>query len=370
MSAIAPGTPDQNKFVFGIDHGLPHKNENRDIIPKLSEETALRIRASIHGPFPIEVVMTRFTRFILACFVVGLGGCALGCTHNNSHSNSATDSKPSSGGSPCSGKGMETYSGRNLRSLDAPAMAQFRHCLQLMTGDAPTPAQERPLEPWAVEKFSDSWIVLLAYPGYDIPDVSFIEVQLFDKNWKRIFKQQFPTGYRFFLTDLRAVRNNVMNQELVVATVNSAGPFIVIGNEKHPAFEKGDSQREYFALIGEEFALVRLEDDQGRLAANNYTWRIPMKGPPVPKRTRAEWIATLNSGNPAEELATLAWLSGSHLKSTDPRPENVNEESVDDSRIFEEVRDDPATPIALEKLADSKNAWIKEYVRLMKSAEK
>ena len=101
-----------------------------------------------------------------------------------------------------------------------------------------------------------------------------------------------------------------------------------------------------------------------RGAVRIYRWRTPPKGPPVPKRTRDEWIRSLSSENPVEQLATLVWLSGTHLSSTDARRENVNQESVEDSKLFEAVRDAAETKKALRELTKASNSWVQEYAKL------
>jgi|WetSurMetagenome_2_1015567.scaffolds.fasta_scaffold64777_1 hypothetical protein len=110
--------------------------------------------------------------------------------------------------------------------------------------------------------------------------------------------------------------------------------------------------------------MVRLDDNKGGLVKNHYRWRAPAKGPAVPNRTRDEWIRSLTSDSPVEQLATLVWLSGVHLSSGDARHENTSQESIEDSRLFEAVRDAVETGKALRKLTNSKNPWVQEYARL------
>jgi hypothetical protein len=122
-------------------------------------------------------------------------------------------------------------------------------------------------------------------------------------------------------------------------------------------------------MLNDGLVMVRLEDDEGRLVRNHFAWRAPSKGPPVPRRTQEEWIRSLRSADPVEQLATLVWLSGVHLPSSEPRAENVSQESVEDAKLFEEVRDAPATRDALRELTDSKNPWVREYTTLISSAD-
>jgi hypothetical protein len=265
-------------------------------------------------------------------------------------------------------KGLEPYVGKALRKFDERATAEFQKEVEALTGDKPQKKEWWSYKPWWVKPFATgnaAWLFLEAYPGYDVPDVSSVQVHVFDKNWKRLAKQSFPTGYRFSLEEVALARDNPLKQILLVAKVESTGPFIVRrGEKKRPAFEQGDYQFQYYALLGDRFVMVRLEDDKKKLARNHYRWQTPLKGPAVPKRTREEWVRSLNSKNPVEQLAIMVWLSGEHLSSKETRRQDANQESVEDSRLLEAVRDAVGTKKALRELTSSRNSWVQEYARL------
>lgn len=265
--------------------------------------------------------------------------------------------------------GLAEYVGKDLSQLDEEPAAEFWRAFRALTGDKPEEEKAfASFEPWRVSRFRSgkgAWIFIEVYPGYAIPDVSGVRVHVFDKQWKRITKSEFPTGYRFFLQQATVKSDAALGQDLLVVKVTSAGPFLVRpdGTEK-PAFEQGDFQRQYYALLGDRMALVRLEDNEKNLVRNSYRWSTPMKGGAIPRRSREQWIESLSSGSAAEQLATLVWLSGSHLNSSEKRYENVNQESLADSKLFEAVRDSEATSVALAKLLNSKVTWIRDYARL------
>jgi len=262
--------------------------------------------------------------------------------------------------------GLDMYEGKNLRKLDQRGDDEFQQRLERLTGDKPEKREWGAMRPWSVSKFQSpwtAWILVEAYPGYEVPDVSGMQLHAFDKDWKRICKMTFPTGYRFFLTDVRIERNPELRQDLVVARTKCSGPFVVTKEGQTPAFEQGSFQSQYYAFVGSRFELVRLEDDKKRLAGNSYGSRAPWKGPSPPKRTAKEWIGLLTKGEPAQKLAVLVWLSGGHMPSDQEREENVNQASVEDSKLYETVRDSPETRKALKELADSKLPWTREYAK-------
>jgi hypothetical protein len=199
--------------------------------------------------------------------------------------------------------------------------------------------------------------------------MSGMKLHFFDKSWKRVCSHAFPTGYRFFLDDVAVQRKGELGRPLVVAKVTSSGPFITSPGSKRPAFEQGDFQLQYYALIGTNLFMVRLEDNRGALARNHYRWSVPPKGPSVPQRTKEEWIRWLESSNAVNRLSAMVWLTGTHLSSSEERKADHNQESVADSRLFESVRDDPRTHSIMNRLSNDKNPWVRDYALLGISRE-
>ncbi len=263
--------------------------------------------------------------------------------------------------------GLEAYASKDLRKLDENALKEYGRKIESLTGDKVNYTEWRTPRPWwlkPVESENAAWILLEAYPGYDVPDMSFMCIQVFDKKWKRCVRQTISTGYRMKLDSVEGAMDNSLKQFVLVAKVSSTGPFVVLPDGKRPAFEQGAFQRQYYAMLEDRVVLVRLDDDTGQLAQNHYRWRSPSKGPPVPKRTREEWIRSLESESPVRQLETLVWLTGTHLPSTQERSEHANQESVEDSTVFEAVRDAQETSKALRSLKDSKVEWVSEYATL------
>jgi hypothetical protein len=262
--------------------------------------------------------------------------------------------------------GLEGYAGTDLRALSGPDTAEFWKLFGTLTGDEHDPQDVFNL--WGVDRFGSgraAWLVLEAYPGLSVPDVSVLRVHLFDCQWKRFATQIFPTGYRFFLKEAKVSRDASLKTDLLVTRVECSGPFRSIdGGPWRPAFEQAQYQWQYYALVGEAFVMVRLEDDEGRPVRNGYCARTPFKGPPAPSRTAEQWTHALRSTSPVEQLASLVWLTGVHLSSKEPRLETHNQESLEDSLLFEEVGASPNTVRALAGLRKSKNQWVRQYGQL------
>ncbi|MCP5523635.1 MAG: hypothetical protein H7A46_19015 [Verrucomicrobiales bacterium] len=225
-----------------------------------------------------------------------------------------------------------------------------------------------PFAPWLLASFeadSVSWVFAEVYPGYDIPDVSAMKLHFFDKSWGGVCSHTVPTGYRFFLNDVTVQRKAELDRPLVVVRATSTGPSIVTspGQEKS-LFEQGDYQLQYYTLIGASLFMVRLEDNHGAVARNHYRWESPLKGPPVPTRSKDEWIEWLDSPDVAHRLSALVWLTGFHRPSSEPRGAHSSQEPLAQSKRFESVRDDPRTAAILRRLKRDENLWVRDYASL------
>lgn len=263
---------------------------------------------------------------------------------------------------------LSRFVGRDLRKLGTNDLALLSQLFKQSTSeDLGAKWGSRSLEPWSLSAYEATgavWVLVEAYPGYDIPDVSGLKLHFFDKSWSRTCKHSFPTGYRFFLESVTVAKRPELDRPLIVAKVVSSGPFITSPGPKRPAFEQGDFQLQYYALLETNLFIVRLEDNKGVLARNHYRWRTPLKGPAPPHRRKEAWLESLASSSSVERLAALVWLTGSHLPSIEERKSDHNQESIEDSRAFEAVRDDPRTKSILSALKTDKNKWIREYARL------
>jgi len=266
-------------------------------------------------------------------------------------------------------QGLSAYLDKDLRKLKGDQLAAFWKTFEsLVPRGGEKEEKDRGIDPWFVKTFKSgnaAWILAEVYPGYDVPDVSYARVHLFDKNWNRFAVKSFPTGYRAFIRKASIITSRELGQDLLQFVLTSSGPFIVNQNgEEKPAFEQGHFQRQFYANLNGNLSLVRIEDETKETVVNSYQWKAPMKGGPVPRKTAEQWIKSLSAESSAEKLASLVWLSGSHKSSDEPRKENVNQQSIADSKLIEAVRSDPRTKAAVTRLANSEITWIKTYALL------
>lgn len=95
----------------------------------------------------------------------------------------------------------------------------------------------------------------------------------------------------------------------------------VIEVSSAPSINGRDVAKQFYALVNDDVLLIRLEDKAGHLIRNTYGAPNHTFGFTITGRSANEWKAALESGDFAEVLATLTWLSGTHLDPKEAVPE-------------------------------------------------
>jgi hypothetical protein len=193
-------------------------------------------------------------------------------------------------------------------------------------------------------------------PLLTIPGNSGLGVHVFAHDGSLMRSSVFQTGWRIFITDIRVVFLEQIGRKAI--EVRSA-----------PAINGRDVAKQFYALINDEVLLIRLEDNPGNLIRNaygapNYTFGLTVTG-----RSADEWKDALESGDFAEVLATLTWLSGIHLDPKEPIPEvsgmpPVAHEDISEARLVGKVRSRQDLRRQLKALMLSQNLWVRQAAKL------
>lgn len=247
--------------------------------------------------------------------------------------------------------GLSGYVGLDLRTLERSERKDLQRTFKKLTGvEVKTGSHE--LRPWWLSEYRSGktrWILFEGYEGFDIPDISAARIHLFGENWDYLGSSAFPTGYRRFLVEAKVVREPVLEMDVIEIGTSTLG---------------GYGDRQVYVTLGDRVALVRLEDDEQNIVRNSYITEVPFTGTPAPKRTVEQWQQSLDSKSPCEVLETLVWSSGMHLSSDEERISNVNQESLEDSELFETVRSSPEVKQKLLVLRNSPSIWIRQAAEL------
>jgi len=253
--------------------------------------------------------------------------------------------------------------GRDLRRLPEDVREKVVGALRTLAGKDEYwrhPRDGAPHRVVRVNAGATRWAILVSYEGLQVPGVSWIAAHFFDAEWKQTGVVSFPTGYRIALFDVWQERVDAVPDPLIAVRLGSIGSF-------------GDftyRQRQYYALRDGRLALVRIEDEGGSATRGSFAASRPWTGAKPLQRTAAQWIESLSSSDPAAVLETLTWLGGAHLSGDEPRQPDVNQESVEDSKLWESVRDDAAARARIETLAKSKSRWIREGAEIVLRRDK
>jgi hypothetical protein len=252
--------------------------------------------------------------------------------------------------------------GLDLRSLGEESRDKVFDALRTLAGKDVYWRREQDGTPhrlYRVNCGAAKWALVVSYPGFEVPGFSWIAVHLFDGEWKQTAVDNFPTGYRISLFDVWQERVDSLPEPAIVVRLGTIGSF---GNFTY-------RQRQYYAVRDGRIALVRLEQEGKDMGRGSFAASHPWTGPKPPLRSAAQWIDLLGSEDPADVLESLTWLAGSHMATTEQRSPDVNQESLEDSRLWEAVRDDPRTKQKLAALAKSTNRWVREAAVLAATPE-
>ena len=193
----------------------------------------------------------------------------------------------------------------------------------------------------------------MTHEGMNFPAAySWMAIHQFDADWKQTSVLRFATGYRMVLSDVWREQREELSAPAIVVRLGT-GPF-------------GDwyRRRQYYAFHEGRVALTRIEEEKADVTRGSFHGRRPWTGPIPPKRTVKEWVDSLGHKDPIVVLDTLTWLGGCHMASSEPRREDTNQESVEDSKLWEDVFNDARTKAKLAELQSSKNAWIRAAAKL------
>ena len=127
-----------------------------------------------------------------------------------------------------------------------------------------------------------------------------------------------------------------------------------------------------YALLGERFALVRVEhyslrSSRYELEKNRYDAPNLRVGP-HPGHCRAEWLRLLRSDRDVEVLEALTWLAGVHLNPKLPAPERLHEDPAE-AKLWHEFLTDERVKGRIAELTSSADPWVRETALLATEIE-
>jgi hypothetical protein len=231
----------------------------------------------------------------------------------------------------------------------------LRRIEQLVPGRAYSEKRMFEYYPWRVWGFGDGtkadhWVLLERVVGQPHPHASLIRITLFDASGHVFSITDFSAGYRVYPRDAELL------------AVEGSNPLIVLDSPLSPGYAK-----QYYALVGDRFDLVRLEGLGGEARRNGWRRHGRACGPPRPWTNEVDCVADLLSENRWRVLRSLVWLgSEGPLARTGTRPA-VEGAQLADLRFLQRVRGERGVLERIRELAQSSDEWVREAARLAAS---
>jgi hypothetical protein len=212
---------------------------------------------------------------------------------------------------------------------------------------------------WEFRRVGDQqdYLVFEADQSSPHPGSTRIRLTLFDDFGAIRAKSQFATGHRCYLYGEKLERvAGIEGPVLALQTGLNAGP-------------GPDFARQYYALIGRRFDLIRVEGSGGGAVPNDYYVKHFACGPAPPRQSDSRWEADLRGRERARVLRTLVWLGGTHRLLEKGERADRQFEDEEDVQAVRRVRARPGLAARLRELADRGLPWEREAARLALAPE-
>lgn len=251
-----------------------------------------------------------------------------------------------------------SFENQPLSKLAKPQAQKLQRAIDDLVGKR----ENQLLLPRFLTKMSDSkgqtrYALIEESPLLTIPGNSGLSVHIFALDGSLIRSPVFQTGWRIAITDIRVAYLRQINREALEV-------------RSEPVINGRDVAKQFYALVNDDVLLIRLEDKAGHLIRNAYGAPNHTFGFTITGRSASDWENTLVSDDPAEVLATLTWLSGTHLDPKEPLPKppsgwpEISHEEVSEAHTAGDVRGREGVQRKLKILSASTNLWVRQAANL------
>ncbi|MHC5079573.1 MAG: hypothetical protein ACYTHN_11170 [Planctomycetota bacterium] len=249
---------------------------------------------------------------------------------------------------------LESHIGKDLRKLDAEKRKGVETLITGLLGSMPGLRKEEipGFDSWSILRYpagegrAPFLLIFQALQLVPVPSDFPVRLSRFSSEGRPLGSTTFSVGWRLF------------PQQVEVLPAGDRGfPVLVVRTE--PAIAGRDVAKQYYTFIGDEIALVRIENAEGEGIRNIFGAPNHTLGPPVPVRSVKAWERALASKELPEVLRTLVWLAGVHRDPAKPIPK-VSHESQEDAKFVLAFRSREKVRGRLRDLAKSPNPWVRE----------
>lgn len=248
------------------------------------------------------------------------------------------------------------FIGRDLKEAsddDLKPLCQALRILDPSRQDDKSSFERRPqhIWPYGRDDGPSGFLVQDADRWGSHPGSTRIRLTAFDAVGNVRAQAEFTTGWRRYLKEARSVQIGDLREPAVaLECIENLGP---------------DTGRDYYAMVGNRFDLVRIERSDGTTGRNGYYVYHSARGPLPLVQSAAEWEADLCSDDRPRVLRTLVWLGGHHGPvRTGKEAADRQYESADEVRLVWEVRARAGIIARLRVLVESDDEWVREAAKL------
>ena len=183
-----------------------------------------------------------------------------------------------------------------------------------------------------------------------VPGGSSACILLLDGGLQRINNWCFQTGWRITLDSASFEFSGDLGSDIIVLHM------VRFINGRNVA-------KEYFAISGDRFRFVRMENDKGEAVQNEYVYPNFEIGIVPAGKTEGEWIEMLQSPEKANILSALVFLGGRHITEAQRRfaPEPAESKYAS---LFQQLIGNAKIRELISGLSNSEDEWIREAALL------
>jgi hypothetical protein len=243
---------------------------------------------------------------------------------------------------------LQSYVGRDLRKLMEDEQKTFNSIVESVLAPPKRPVFDT-FENWFVWQVptdrGERIVLFQASRLWMIPGNSHARLYFFDRTGRRVGESMFQVGYRIDIEDAALITDKFHGESLLQI-------------KSTPSINGADIATQYYSLSHNRCDLLRLEDSQGALIANAYSWQHWQIGPPPVEQTERAWIDDLSAARETQILRALIWIAGEHTISQHP-----GQESPDQAKLHQGVCQNSATRPAIESLMKHRHAWVAEAAK-------
>jgi acylphosphatase len=248
-----------------------------------------------------------------------------------------------------------SFENKDLRNLDSQDKDNLQTAIFTLIGKTTDTEFLRLISKVTNEQGRENYLLIGESPLFSIPGNSGLWIKIFNSEGKLINSLSFDTGWRIELKDIKVKYSKAIQRKV-----------IEVGSE--PVINGRDVTKQFYALIGKEILLIRLEDSKGNAIQNIYGAPNYIIGLNKTGRSVGEWESALQSEDTAEILSALSWLNGVHWNPSKEQTENFYE-NINEANLVEKVRASQIVEEKISELLRSENTWLKDAAKLAVKVE-